>query len=184
MTSQTQTQTGVQQWTIDPAHSEITFSVRHLMISTVRGNFTSFSATATFDPQEIENGSIEVEIDAASIDTRDQQRDGHLRSADFLDAETYPSLRFVSRSVEHESNGRYSIAGDLTIKDVTRPVTLDAEFTEVVPDPFGGTRIGVSAATDIDRTEFGLTWNQALETGGVAVGEAVKIQIDAQLVMS
>lgn len=179
-----QTQTGVRQWVIDPSHSEITFSVRHLMILTVRGNFTSFNGAARFDPYEIENGSIEVEIESASIDTRDEQRDGHLRSADFLDVETYPVIRFVSRSVERQGNGRYSIAGDLTIRDVTRPATLDAEFTEVVPDPFGGTRLGVSAATEIDRTEFGLTWNQALETGGVLVGESVNIQIDAQLVVS
>lgn len=184
MSSQTQIQTGVRQWSIDPSHSEVSFSVRHLMISTVRGNFTTFDGTSTFDPQDIESGSIEVEIDAASIDTRDEQRDGHLRSGDFLDVEQYPTLRFASSSVERQGGGRYSIVGDLTIKGVTRPVTLAAEFTDVVPDPFGGTRIGVSAKTEIDRTEFGLTWNQALETGGVLVGETISININAQLVVS
>lgn len=184
MTHQTATQVGVRQWALDGSHSEIGFSVRHLMISTVRGNFTSFSGKAEFDPEQIENGSITVEIDPASIDTRDEQRDGHLRSADFFDAETYPVIRFVSSSIEPRGNGKYDVHGELTIKDVTRPVTLDATFTEVIPDPFGGTRIGVSASTTIDRKEFGLTWNQALETGGVMVGENVGITIDAQLVAS
>jgi polyisoprenoid-binding protein YceI len=154
------------------------------MISRVRGNFTSFSGSARFDPENIEEGAITVEIDPASIDTRDEQRDGHLRSADFFDAETYPAVRFVSSTIESRGNGKYQVNGDLTIRDVTRPVALDATFTEVIPDPFGGTRIGVSASTSIDRKEFGLTWNQALETGGVMVGENVDITIDAQLVVT
>lgn len=184
MTQQTNTHVGVRQWGIDGSHSEVTFSVRHLMISTVRGGFTSFSGTAEFDPDAIENGSIAVEIDGSSIDTRDEQRDGHLRSADFFDAESYPVLRFASTSVEPRGNGTYAVHGELTIRDVTRPVTLDADFTEVISDPFGGTRLGISASTEIDRKEFGLTWNQALETGGVMVGEKVGISIDAQLVVS
>jgi polyisoprenoid-binding protein YceI len=184
MSQNTLTQVGVRQWNIDPSHSEVAFSVRHMMISTVRGNFTSFSGVAEFDPEAIEQGSISVEIDVASIDTRDEQRDGHLRSADFLDAETYPHLTFKSTSVEPKGNGEYFVHGDLTIRNVSRPVTLNAAFTEVVPDPFGGTRIGVSANTEIDRKEFDLTWNQALETGGVLVGENVGITINAQLVIS
>lgn len=184
MAEQTITDIGLRQWTIDPSHSEIGFSVRHLMISTVRGHFENFSGTAEFDPNDIEAGSIEVEIDASSINTRDEQRDGHLRSSDFLDVETHPTLMFASRSVEHSGGNNYSISGDLTIKGETRPVTLKTEFTDVVPDPFGGTRIGVSARAEVDRTEFGLTWNQALETGGVLVGEKINITIDAQLVVS
>jgi polyisoprenoid-binding protein YceI len=184
VTNQTLTQVGVRQWTLDPSHSEIGFSVRHMMISKVRGNFASFSGTAEFDPEAIEQGSIAVQIEAASIDTRDENRDGHLRSADFLDVETYPALTFRSTSVEPRGDGRYDVHGELTIRDVAKPVTLDASFTEVVPDPFGGTRIGVSASTEIDRKEFGLAWNQALETGGVLVGENVGITIDAQLVIS
>jgi polyisoprenoid-binding protein YceI len=184
VTQNTLTQTGVRTWAIDSSHSEVAFSVRHMMISTVRGGFTGFSGTARFDPEEIENGSVEVEIDAATINTRDETRDGHLRSGDFLDVETYPTLRFTSTSVEPRGNGRYDVHGELTIKDVTHPVTLQTTFTDVVPDPFGGTRIGISASGQIDRKEFGLTWNQALETGGVLVGENIGITIDAQLVVS
>ena len=184
MTNQTLTQIGVRQWTLDPSHSEVGFSVRHMMISTVRGNFQNFSGTAEFDPESIETGSIQVEIDVSSIDTRDENRDGHLKSADFFDVESYPTITFRSTSVEARGNGAYNVHGELTIKGESRPVTLDASFTEVVPDPFGGTRIGVSASTEIDRKEFGLEWNQALETGGVLVGENVGITIDAQLVVS
>lgn len=183
MVQQTNTQIGVREWSIDGSHSEIGFSVRHMMISTVRGNFTSFSGTAQFDPDNIQNGSITVQIDASSISTRDENRDGHLRSGDFLNVETYPALTFNSTNVEARGNGNYHVHGELTIRDITRPVTLDASFTDVVPDPFGGTRIGVSAKTEIDRKEFELTWNQALETGGVLVGENVGITIDAQLVV-
>ncbi len=184
MTNQTLTQIGVRQWTLDPSHSEVGFSVRHMMISTVRGNFQNFSGTAEFDPESIGTGSIQVEIDVSSIDTRDENRDGHLKSADFFDVESYPTITFRSTSVEARGNGAYNVHGELTIKGESRPVTLDASFTEVVPDPFGGTRIGVSASTQIDRKEFGLEWNQALETGGVLVGENVGITIDAQLVVS
>ena len=184
MTDQTLTQIGVRQWALDPSHSEIGFSVKHLMISTVRGNFQNFSGTAEFDPEAIENGSINVEIDVASIDTRDENRDGHLRSADFFDVETYPTMTFRSTNVEARGNGSYNVYGELTIKGVSQPVTLDATFTEVVPDPFGGTRIGVSASTEIDRKQFGFEWNQVMETGGVLVGEQVGITIDAQLVIN
>ena len=182
--TQTTIETGVRQWTIDPSHSEVTFSVRHLMISTVRGNFTSVSGTATFDPQDIEGGSVDVEIDVASIDTGDENRDGHLRSGDFFDVENHPAITFNSTTVRNASGNQYEIAGDLTILGTTKPVTLQAEFTDVVPDPFGGYRVGVSAETSIDRTEFGLTWNQALETGGFLVGDEVTITLEVQLVKS
>ncbi len=180
----TATQIGVRQWLVDSAHSEIGFSVTHLMISRVRGNFSDFSGTASFDPDNLEHGSIEVEIDAASIDTRDEDRDGHLRSEDFFDVEQYPVIRFASTSVEPVGSGGYNVHGELTIKGETRPVTLNAKFSEPVPDPFGGTRIGASAETKVNRSDFGLTWNQALETGGVLVGDEISISINAQLVLS
>lgn len=182
MTNQTLTRTGTRQWSIDQSHSEVGFSVRHLMIATVRGRFDSVTGSATFDPENIESGAIEVEIDAASVNTRESTRDGHLRSADFFDVENYPTIRFESRLVEHSRGNRYRIDGMLTIRNVTRPVTLEAEFTDAIADPFGGTRVGVTAGAEIDRTEFGLTYNQALETGGVLVGEKVKITIEAELV--
>ena len=125
-----------------------------------------------------------MQIDASSIDTRDENRDGHLRSADFLDVETFPALTFTSTSVQSRGNGEYDVHGDLTVRDVTRPVTLKTSFTDVIADPFGGSRLGVSAKTEIDRKEFSLTWNQALEAGGVLVGENVGITIDAQLVVN
>jgi polyisoprenoid-binding protein YceI len=184
MSQQVSTQVGVREWNIDGSHSEVGFSVRHMMISKVRGSFEQFAGVAEFDPNAIEQGSIVVEIDAASINTRDENRDGHLRSGDFFDAENFPTLTFRSTSVEAHPSGGYDVHGQLTIKDVTRPVTLEADFTEPVPDPFGGIRLGVSANTQIDRREFGLEWNQALETGGVLVGENVSITIDAQLVIS
>lgn len=184
MNNQAAIQTGLRQWAIDPAHSEIAFSVRHMMISTVRGHFTGVRGTAEFDPEDIESGSVSVEIDTDSIDTREETRDGHLRSADFLDVETYPTITFESRTVESAGGNRYRITGDLTIRGTTRPVTLDAEFSDVVPDPFGGTRLAISASTRINRADFGLSWNQALETGGVLVSENVDIEINGQLVAS
>jgi polyisoprenoid-binding protein YceI len=177
--------TGVRQWSIDPSHSEVGFSVRHLMISNVRGRFSTVTGNATFDPEDREAGVVEVEIDAASIDTRDTSRDAHLRSADFFKVDEYSTITFSSRSVERAGRGNeYRVSGELTIRGVTRDVVLDATFTDAVPDPFGGVRIGVTARGSIDRTQFGLTWNQALETGGVLVGEQIHIEIDAQLVSS
>jgi polyisoprenoid-binding protein YceI len=184
MTNSTVVHAGVRRWSVDASHSEVGFSVRHLMISKVRGRFRTFSAAAQFDPERLEAGSVQVEIDVSSIDTRDEQRDAHLLSADFFDTEFHPSMTFVSTEIVPRGGSSYDIHGDLTIRGVTRPVTLRAEFTEAVPDPFGGVRIGVSASATINREEFGLTWNQALETGGVLVGENVEVHIDAQLAAS
>ncbi len=169
-------------WKIDSAHSEITFSVRHLMVSNVRGRFERFSGTVHFDEENPQNSSVEVQIEAASINTREPQRDAHLRSADFLNADQFPYLTFKSKRIEvlDDSHGR--IIGDLTIRDVTREVVLDVVFNGKVKSPFGFTTAGFSASTRINRKDWGLYWNVALETGGVLVGEEVNIQIELELI--
>ncbi len=167
-------------WEIDPSHSEIGFSVRHLGIAKVRGRFGSFSGRVTV-AEEAERSSVEVSIDAASIDTRDDKRDGHLRSPDFLDAERFPALGFRSTSVTRTGDD-WEVAGQLTIHGETRPVTLRTSFEGLVEDPWGSTRGALSATTEINREDFGLTWNQALETGGVMVGKNVRIHLEVELV--
>jgi polyisoprenoid-binding protein YceI len=176
---QTQTQTT---WQIDPAHTEVGFSVKHLMISTVRGRFAGVQGTIVLDEVNPANSSAEVEIDAATIDTRAAQRDAHLRSADFFEVERYPTITFRSARVERVGDDRYRIVGDLTIRGVTREVVLDATDEGRGRDPWGGDRLGFSATTTIDRSDFGLTWNQALETGGVLVSNEIKISIDVEAV--
>jgi len=165
-------------WEIDPSHSTVEFSVRHMMFSKVKGRFTSFRGTIVIgdDPQD---SSVEAVVDVASIDTGDENRDAHLRSADFLDAERYPEMTFVSRSVRQEGK-RYVVAGDLTLHGVTRPVELDLELNGIGTDPYGGTRAGFSATTELSRKEFGLEWNVALETGGVLVGDKVQVSLEIQ----
>lgn len=169
-------------WVIDASHSVITFSVRHMMISKVRGRFTRFDGTVDFDEQNPTNSKVQVTIDASSIDTRDERRDGHLISPDFLDVANYPTLTFVSKRVEviDESHGR--IIGDLTIRGVTREVTLDVEYNGQSKSPWGTISAGFSATTKINRKDWGLTWNVALETGGVLVGEEVTIEIEIEIV--
>ncbi|GIV62810.1 MAG: YceI family protein [Chloroflexota bacterium] len=169
-------------WKIDPAHSEITFSVRHLMVSNVRGRFERFSGEVHFDEENPQNSSVEVQIEAASINTREPQRDAHLRSPDFLNADQFPYLTFKSKRIEvlDDSHGR--IIGDLTIRDVTREVVLDVVFNGKVKSPFGFTTAGFSASTKINRKDWGLVWNVALETGGVLVGDEVNIQIELELI--
>lgn len=167
---------------IDATHSSVHFSVRHMMLSNVRGEFTKVSGTIKFDRENPGNSSVEVVIDASSINTRDAQRDAHLKSADFLDVEKSPEMRFQSKQIEANSNGG-KVRGDLTIRGVTREVTLDVEGpTPEVKDPWGKQRIGASATAKLNRKDFGLTWNAALETGGVLVGEEVKITIDVEAV--
>jgi polyisoprenoid-binding protein YceI len=178
-TEQTQTQAT---WQIDPAHTDVGFSVKHLMISTVRGQFAGVKGTIVLDEAEPTNSSAEVEIDVATIDTRQEQRDAHLRSADFFEVEKYPTMTFRSRRVGRVGDDRYRIVGDLTIRDVTREVVLDATDEGRGRDPWGGDRLAFSATTTIDRSEFGLTWNQALETGGVLVSNEIKLSIDVQAV--
>ena len=169
-------------WAIDPAHSSVEFSVRHLMITTVRGRFTDVKGEVTTDDQDPAAGRVEVEIAAASIDTREPQRDTHLRSADFFDVEKFPTLTFRSTGITGTSGDRFTLTGDLTIHGVTRPVTLAVESEGRAKDPWGGLRAGFTATTKIKRSDFGLTWNQLLETGGLAVSDEVKISLDVQLV--
>jgi polyisoprenoid-binding protein YceI len=169
-------------WTIDPAHTEVGFSVKHLMISTVRGRFADVRGTIRLDGDDLTQASVEAEIATASIDTRQEQRDAHLRSPDFFEVEKYPTIAFRSTSVERIKNDRYRITGDLTIRDVTREVVLEGTDEGRGRDPWGGDRLGFSATTTIDRRDFGLTWNQALETGGVLVSNEIKIAIDLEAV--
>jgi len=166
-------------WTIDPAHTDVEFAVKHMMIATVKGRFSQIEGTA--EVPEAGEPNIEVTIGVGSIDTRQEQRDTHLRSPDFFDVANHPQMRFVSRKTERTGDG-WKIVGDLTIKGVTRPVSLDVTNEGTGKDPWGNERLGVSASTKIDRREFGLTWNAALEAGGFLVGDDVKISINAELV--
>lgn len=165
-------------WVMDPSHSEVGFSVRHMMISKVRGAFGVKSATiiAPENPLEV---SVVAQVDATSLDTKDEGRDTHLRSGDFFDVEVYPTLNFVSTGVRIEG-GDFLVDGDLTIRDVTKPVTFELEFNGFGVDPWGNYKAGASAKTVINREEFGLTWNAALEAGGVLVGKDVTITLDLQ----
>jgi polyisoprenoid-binding protein YceI len=167
---------------IDPAHSSAHFSVRHMMVSNVRGQFTKVSGTIKFDSANPANSSVEATIDAASIDTHDPQRDTHLKSDDFFDVGKFPTLTFRSKRIEvHIDGGK--VTGDLTMHGVTEEITLDVEGpTPENKDPWGKYRIGLSATTKLSRKDFGLTWNSALETGGVLVGDEVKITIDVEAV--
>ncbi len=169
-------------WTIDPMHAEVGFAVKHLMIATIRGRFGKVSGTVTTDDENPRNAKVDVAIDITSIDTRQEQRDAHLRSADFFDAEHHPTMHFVSKRIEGDTTSRFKVIGDLTIKDRTREVTLDATLEGQGRDPWGNDRAGFAATAKIDRTDFGLTWNQLLEAGGVAVGNEVKLSIDVELV--
>ena len=169
-------------WQIDTSHSDIQFSVRHMMISKVRGRFENFSGTVNFDESNPTNTTVEIAVDLNSINTRDEKRDGHLRSADFFDVENYPTMTFVSKKVEQtdEFNGR--LIGDLTIRGVTHEVALDVQYSGTAKSPWGTTSAGFSAKGKVNRKEFGLNWNAALETGGVLVGEDVEIAIELEIV--
>jgi len=171
------------QWQIDPAHSAAHFSVRHLMISNVRGEFTKLSGSAVLNPADPSKSTVEVIIQAASINTREPQRDEHLRSADFLDVANYPTITFKSKRNEAVELEYYKLTGDLTIRGVTKEVTFDVEGpTPPVKDPWGNVRAGVTASTKINRNDFGLVWNALVEGGGVMVGDEVKITIEAELI--
>lgn len=183
-TEQTQT-TGTTVWEIDSAHTLVQFSAKHMMITTVKGAFQNVKGTIHADERNPDRSRAEVEIPTASIDTRVQARDEHLRSADFLEVEEYPTITFRSRRIEgaHAKPGeKFKVIGDLTIKDVTREVTLDAVYEGRGKDPWGGERVSFSATTRIDRRDFGLTWNQALETGGVLVSNDIRISVEVQAV--
>lgn len=170
-------------WQIDPAHASAEFKVRHLMVAYVKGAFATIEGSAEINDKELSGSRVSVVIDAASIDTNNAKRDEHLRSADFLDVANYPKITFTSRKVIAEGGTLRQIVGDLTIRGTTREVTLTVdEFTPPIKDPWGLSRRGATATTEINRKDFGLTWNKLLETGGVAVGDEVKISIAVELV--
>jgi polyisoprenoid-binding protein YceI len=172
-------------WEIDPAQTTIEFAVKHMMFTTVRGRFKSFTGTVRADERDPDKSRVDVTIDAASIDTGVPDRDAHLRSADFLDVENHPKIVFRSTRVDgaHKKEGdRFKITGDLEIRGKSMPVTLETTFEGVGKDPWGKQRAGFAARTEIDRREWGLRWNQALEAGGVLVGHSVKIEVEAQAV--
>ena len=168
-------------WTIDPSHSTIEFVAKHMMITTVKGRFTEFAGTIVGDEENLADSTVEVTMQAASLDTRSEQRDTHLRSPDFLDVETYSEVTFRSTRISGTKDS-FELTGDLTIRGVTRPITLDVSFEGEGKDPWGGTRASFSAKGKFDRRDFGLTWNVALETGGILVSNEVKINIEAQVV--
>ncbi|MBZ4414915.1 YceI family protein [Myxococcus sp. RHSTA-1-4] len=172
----------IQTWQLDTTHSSIGFTVRHMVVAKVHGRFTRFEGKLVLDGEDLTRGSAEVKMEAASLDTGVEQRDNHLRSPDFFDVAAFPKLIFRSRKVTASGKGRYLVTGDLTIRDVTREVVLDAELLGRMKDPWGNERLAFQATTSIDRKDFGLVWNQALETGGVLVGERVDISIDVQAV--
>ena len=169
-------------WAIDPVHSNVEFAVRHLMITTVKGRFADVRGTVVLDDERPDASSADITIGVASIDTREAQRDAHLKSPDFFDAETYPTITFRSRTVRDYTPGGFTLVGDLTIHGTTREVALEVTAEGRSPDPWGGQRAGFTATTRIKRSEFGLTWNQLLETGGLAVSDDVRITLDVQLI--
>ena len=169
-------------WEIDPSHSEAQFAVKHMMFTTVRGHFNVLSGHLHTDEQHPENSWVDAQVDASSVDTRSDYRDNHLRSADFFDVEKYPTINFKSNKVEHVRGNEYNVLGDLTMHGVTRPVLFKAEYAGQGKNPWGKTVAGLSAKTRINRKDFGLNWNQALESGGVLVSDDVTIEIDLQAV--
>lgn len=166
---------------LDASHTTIEFVTRHLMVAKVRGRFGAFSGTITV-PEDAAAATVDVTIDAESIDTRDAQRDTHLRSADFLDVEHFPSLRFSARGARSAGDRRWQLDGELTIRDLTRPVTLDFAFNGSATSPYGQAVAFFTASTEIDREDFGITWNQALETGGVLVSKQVRIELEIEAI--
>jgi polyisoprenoid-binding protein YceI len=168
-------------WKIDPSHSHAEFAVRHLMISTVKGRFAEVTGTLTGDESDPDGASIELTIPIAGIDTRETQRDAHLRSADFFDADNHPAIRFTSSTIV-KAGDQFTVTGDLTIRGITRPVTLQVVPGGRARDPWGNERLGFSATTRLNRKDFGLVWNQALETGGVLVGDEVKVTVELELI--
>jgi polyisoprenoid-binding protein YceI len=176
-------QTATTIWNIDPAHTVAEFKVKHMMIANVKGHFSKVSGVLTLDESALENSHVEATIEAASIDTREGQRDAHLKSADFLDVEKFPTLQFKSTSISLVRDGELAVEGDMTIHGVTRKIRFAVEGpTPPTKDPWGNTRVAVSATTKINRKDFGLTWNAALESGGILVGEDVTITLEAEFV--
>lgn len=170
-------------WKIDQAHTTVEFKIRHLMVSWVKGVFSDFEGTVDINESDLAKSSVKVRIGTASVDTNNQKRDDHLRSPDFFNAAKFPNMTFVSKQVQVANGQPVKIVGDLTILDVTREVELDVEdFSQTVTDPWGNTRRGASASTKINRSDYGLTWNKALEAGGVVVGDEVHINLEVELI--
>lgn len=167
-------------WNIDKAHTNVGFTVKHMMVSKVRGKFNDFEGTIKGDPTDLTNCEIEFKINVDSIDTSNEDRDNHLRSADFFEVEKYPHITFKSTKIEKTDDDEYEVTGDLTMKGVTKEVTLEVEYEGKGTNPWGQEVVGFSIETKVNRKDFGLTWNQALETGGVLVSEKVKIEIDLE----
>ena len=175
--------TAVSTWNLDPVHSAAEFKVKHMMISNVKGHFPKITGVLSLNESDLAQSQVEASIEAASIDTRDLQRDAHLKSGDFFDVEKFPAVTFKSTGISSVRDGELAVKGDLTIRDVTRKVIFSVEGpTPPAKDPWGNTRVAVSATTKINRKDFGLTWNAALETGGILVGDEVTITLDVQFV--
>lgn len=170
------------QWLLDPSHSSVEFAVKHMVISTVRGRFSKYNADIHFDGEVPEKSVVEAWVDLASVDTREPRRDEHLRSADFFDVQNHPTMHFQSLSVTAKGRGKYKVVGHLTIRGVTKEVALNATYSGVAKDPWGNLRAGFSLEGSVSRKDFGVVWNQALESGGVLVGDEVKIAIDGEIV--
>lgn len=168
------------QWKVDPTHTNVGFEIKHMMVSKVRGDFSDLEGTIEGDPKDLENTKINFRIGINSISTNNEERDNHLRSNDFFEAEKYPNMTFESTTIKKVGANKYELTGNLTIKDVTKETTFDVEYLGEQTNPWGVAVVGFEASTTISRKAFGLTWNQALETGGVLVGDDVKIQIDLQ----
>ena len=169
-------------WKLDPAHSRVSFTVKHLMISKVRGSFDSFNVTIV-TAENPKNSTIEAVIDVASVNTGQDARDNHLRTGDFFLVEEYPKMTFVSTSLKDDGNDEFTLTGDLTLRGVTRPVTLKGEFGGVMTDDYGMTRAGATASTTINRHDFGVSWNAPIEAGGLTLGDNVKIEIDLEVIL-
>ncbi len=176
----TQIPTGT--YTIDPTHSRIGFVARHAMVTKVRGSFNEFDGTGSFDADNPTAAQLQLTIQAASIDTRNEDRDGHLRSNDFFDMDTHPQINFTSTAVEQTGDAEYQVTGDLTIKGVTKPVTIEFEYTGTAVDPYGNTRIGLDGETTVNRKDWGVNWNTALEAGGVLVSDKVTLEFEVSAI--
>ena len=187
MASSTATQTGQSTWQLDAAHSSVEFSVKHMMMTTVRGRFKTVRATLTADESHPAGCCVDAELEVASLDTGSPERDAHLQGGDFFDAARFPTIRFVSKRVEgdvRQEGDRFKVIGDLSIRDTTMEITLDCTFEGRGKDPWGGERAGFSGSAEIDRREWGLRWNQMVETGGVLVANRVRLELEVQFVRS
>jgi polyisoprenoid-binding protein YceI len=171
-------------WNIDTVHTHLGFSVRHLMVSTVRGQFRSYSGKVALDPVDFTKSTIEGEVEVKSVDTGNEQRDGHLRTNDFFDAENHPKITFKSTRIEKKGDGEFVVHGDLQVRGVTKNVAFETEFHGTSKSPYGHTVAGLHAQTTVNRKDFGVVYNAVLETGGVAIAEKVKIEIDAEFIAS